>query len=94
MEQLRQAFAKRSIPGPPCSMGVLLANVTPEDRQSLQEAMQMIQEHRAKRGPTSNHPPNAAWLRRLIERTMHINMPAEVISRHMRGDCRCRHETR
>lgn len=93
MEALREAFAKRSTPGPPCSMALLLANVTPEDRASLEEAMDMIRANRAQRGLRSNRPPNAAWLRRLILRTMEIDLPAEVISRHMRGDCRCRHET-
>lgn len=94
MEALREAFAKRSIPGPPCSMGLLLANVTPEDRASIEQAMDMIREHRAKRGARSNIPPNAAWLRRVIHRTMDIDLPSEVIQRHMRGDCRCRYETR
>ena len=93
MDALRKAFAKRSTPGPPCSMALLLANVTPEDRASLEEAMDMIRKHRAERGSHSNRPPNAAWLRRVIQRTMEIDLPAEVISRHMRGDCRCRHET-
>jgi hypothetical protein len=75
-------------------MGLLLANVTPEDRKSLEDAMDMIRANRAERGARTNRPPNAAWLRRLVLRTMEIDLPTEVISRHMRGDCKCRHETR
>lgn len=93
MDQLQEAFANRKTPGPPCSMGLLIDNVTPEDRASLEEALEMIRKNRAERGARSNRPPNAAWLRRLILRTMEIDLPAEVISRHMRGDCRCRFET-
>ena len=93
MDALQEAFAKRYAPGPPCAMGLLLTNVTPEDRASIEEAMDMIREHRAKRGAQSNQPPNSAWLRRVILRTMDIDLPAEAISRHMRGDCRCRLET-
>lgn len=93
MDALRQAFANRRMPGPPCSMGLLLANVTPEDRASIEEALEMIRKHRAERGSRSNLPPNAAWLRRLIQRTMDISLPSEVIQRHMRGDCRCQRET-
>jgi hypothetical protein len=94
MDALKAAFASRKIPGPPCSMGLLLANVTPEDRASIEEALDMIRKHRAERGSRSNLAPNAAWLRRLIQRTMDIDLPSEVIQRHMRDDCRCRRESR
>lgn len=93
MDQLQEAFANRKTPGPPCSMGLLMANVTPEDRASIEEALDMIRKNRAERGLRSNRPPNAAWLRRVIQRTIEIDLPTEVISRHMRGDCRCRRET-
>jgi hypothetical protein len=75
-------------------MGLLMDNVTPEDKQSIEKAIEMIRKHRAERGARSNLPPNAAWLTRLIRDTLDINMPKEVIQRHMRGDCRCSRETR
>jgi hypothetical protein len=94
MDKLREMFKHRTIPGPPCSMGLLLDNVKPEDHKSLTEAMELIKQKRAERGSRSNLPPNAAWLTRLIRHTMGIDLPREVIQRHMRGDCRCRRETR
>jgi hypothetical protein len=93
MTTLKQTFAQRSIPGPPCSLGLLLQNVTPEDRHSLTEAIELIKQSRLTNPTQSKLSPNAAWLTRLIRKHIGINMPSQTVQRHLRGDCRCARET-
>lgn len=88
MDNVRDELANRAVPGIRCSMGLLMDNVTPEDHKTITDAMALIFEHR-KSGRESNKPPNAAWLTRLIREHMDINLPREVVSRHMRRDCKC-----
>ena len=85
---------RRPIPGPPCAMGLLLANVTDEDRASILEAMDMIREARATRPAESKLPPNAAWLNRLLRSTIGVNIAQSTIQRHMNDVCRCSRESR
>jgi hypothetical protein len=85
---------QRSIPGPPCAMGLLLANVTDEDRASILEGIEMIREARATRPAESKLPPNAAWLHRLLRSTIGVNIAQGTIQRHMNDMCRCSRESR
>ena len=84
----------RPIPGPPCAMGLLLANVTEEDRQSILDAMEMIREARLTRPAESKAPPNAGWLHRLLRSTIGVNVAQGTIQRHIADVCRCSRESR
>jgi len=84
----------RPIPGPPCAMGLLLANVTPEDQQSILDAMEMIRQARLTRPIESKLPPNAAWLHRLLRSTLGVNIAQGTIQRHIADMCRCSRESR
>lgn len=75
-------------------MGLLVANVTPEDRQSLLDAMAMIREARATRPSESKFPPNAGWLHRLIKDTLEVHVSQMTIQRHLNGMCRCADDLR
>lgn len=83
------AANQRSIPGPPCAIRFLLDNCTPEDNQTIMDAMQMIEQHRETNPRESNKPPNTAWLIRLIHTHMDIQLPRDTLSRHMRKECKC-----
>jgi hypothetical protein len=89
-----QLTDNRPLKGPPCAMGLLLANVTPEDRDSILEAIDMIREARATRPAESKLPPNAGWLHRLLRSTIGVNIAQGTIQRHINDVCRCSREFR
>lgn len=62
--------------GPPCTVGVALARLTPERRETIEAAM---------RHPGTIMRKIAARLAEWSE----MNVRPDAVSRHKRGDCRC-----
>ncbi|HEY7824635.1 MAG TPA: hypothetical protein VIG24_17470 [Acidimicrobiia bacterium] len=80
-------------PGPPCSVRLLIDNVTDEDRTQILEAIAMIKQARAEKSKHSSNIPNSRWLANLLHEHLGVYVSAHTIQRHISGRCRCRYDT-